>query len=298
MGFIKLDRKILDWEWYQDINVRILFIHCLLLANWKDTRYKGEVIPRGSFVASLPILSEGTGLSIRQARTALDKLKMTGELTVRKHSKYTVFTVSNYCKYQDSDSQDDRQVTGNRQSNDSQMTGTIYKEEYKNLRSEEDIDCSADVRSETNLKPTADEAESLFEELWKAYPQKRGKGSISKTTKAKLLKVGREQMLRAIDRYVGECKEQGRYYKNGSTFFNSGYLDYLDDTYTPLSESPQKGNALNGLMREQKVKKVESMKGQNRGTDYDAMIAQSVISGYTDRSRDFTRRNMGGLMEE
>ena len=42
----------------------------------------------------------------------------------------------------------------------------------------------------------------------------------------------------------------------------------------------------------------QAMKGQQRGTDYDAMIAQSVMPDrYTDRSRDFIRRNMGGLME-
>ena len=148
-GWIKIHRGILDWEWYQDVNVRILFIHCLLLANWKETRYKGEIVPRGSFVASLPILSKETGLSIRQARTALDKLKMTGELTVKKYPKYTVFTISNYCVYQDGDRQDDSQMTGNRQangqSNDRQVTGSIYtkvnnllnKEEDKNLRNKE-----------------------------------------------------------------------------------------------------------------------------------------------------------------
>lgn len=251
-GYIKLDRKILDWEWYQDLNVRTLFIHCLLLANWKDTRYKGEVIPRGSFVASLPILSEGTGLSIRQARTSLDKLKLTGELTVKKRPKYTVYTVSNYNKYQDDDRQNDSQLTGNRQANgqssDSQVTGSIYtktnnnllnKEEDKKLRNNNNNIYSA---SETAPEPTVGEAESLFEELWKAYPQKRGKASISMTAKNRLLKFGRDQMLRAIDRYVKECQYLNRYYKNGSTFFNSGYVDYLDENYKPLGDKEPKAS--------------------------------------------------------
>ena len=250
-GYIKLDRKILDWEWYQDLNVRTLFIHCLLLANWKDTRYKGEVIPRGSFVASLPILSEGTGLSIRQARTSLDKLKLTGELTVKKRPKYTVYTVSNYNKYQDDDRQIDSQMTGNRQANgqssDSQVTGSIYtktnnnllnKEEDKKLRNNNNIYSA----SETAPEPTLGEAESLFEELWKVYPQKRGKASISMTAKNRLLKFGRDQMLRAIDRYVKECQYLNRYYKNGSTFFNSGYVDYLDENYKPLGDKEPKAS--------------------------------------------------------
>ncbi len=28
-GFIKLHRKIIDWEWYDDINTKTLFIHIL-----------------------------------------------------------------------------------------------------------------------------------------------------------------------------------------------------------------------------------------------------------------------------
>ena len=133
-----------------------------------------------------------------------------------------------------------------------------YDAEYDN-KEKKVICCSEpETASETDLEPTVDEAESLFEELWEAYPQKRGKGSISKTTKKKLLKIGREQMLRAIDRYVSECNEQGRYYKNGSTFFNSGYVDYLDENYTPLRESIkpryQKANALDEWMEEQKAR--------------------------------------------
>ena len=49
-GFIKIDRGILDWEWYSDINTTRLFIHLILKANWKDGRFQGQEIKRGSFV--------------------------------------------------------------------------------------------------------------------------------------------------------------------------------------------------------------------------------------------------------
>lgn len=286
-GFIKLNRKILNWEWYKDNNVKVLFLHLLLKANWKPTIYKGKEIPRGSLITTIPTLSTDLGLTIQQIRTAIIKLKSTDEITDYKIGKSTVFIIQNYGKYQDdnrlnnglsTDYQLDEQPINNSFSN-ANLTDTINRRNNnsKNIETKKDICCSEPVPvSEPVTEPTADEAESLFEELWKAYPQKRGKGSVSKTVKKKLLKIGREQMLRAIDRYVSECKEQGRYYKNGSTFFNSGYLDYLDDIYTPISESPQKGNALDERMKGQKVKKAESMKGQQRGTDYDAMIAQSL----------------------
>ena len=49
-GHVILHRKILGWEWYMDINTCRLFIHMLLKANWKDGKFRGTTVPRGSFV--------------------------------------------------------------------------------------------------------------------------------------------------------------------------------------------------------------------------------------------------------
>lgn len=38
-NFVKLSRKMLNWEWYTDVNTKTLFIHCLLRANWKKERF-------------------------------------------------------------------------------------------------------------------------------------------------------------------------------------------------------------------------------------------------------------------
>ena len=54
--YIKVFRKMLQWEWYTDSKTKALFLHCLLKANWKDTKWKGMVIKRGQFVTSLPSL--------------------------------------------------------------------------------------------------------------------------------------------------------------------------------------------------------------------------------------------------
>ena len=132
--FIKLNRKIIGWEWYQNINVKTLFIHCLLKANWKAGRFEGKDIERGSFVTSLDSLSKETGLSVRQVRTALDKLFLTGELTSKSYSKYRIITVSNYEQYQSIDKQHDNHLTSKRQASDKQVT-TI--EEVKKKRTKE-----------------------------------------------------------------------------------------------------------------------------------------------------------------
>ncbi len=107
--------------------------------------------------------------------------------------------------------------------------------------------CSEPVGSEQVLedsqkKPARNkqrEANELFERLWDRYPNKRGKGNVSDAKKRAFLEIGEEQMLRAIQRYVDEHNTKERSgaftpnWKNGSTFFNSGYIDYLDENYRP-----------------------------------------------------------------
>lgn len=86
--------------------------------------------------------------------------------------------------------------------------------------------------------PNRKEANELFERLWALYPSKKGKGQVSDRKKAELLKVGFDEMSRAIKRYK-ECLEKDadwRKPQNGSTFFNSGYIDYLDKNYSGVED--------------------------------------------------------------
>ncbi len=137
-GFIRLHRKITQWEWYQNPNTFRVFLHCLLMANFTDGRFEGNEVKRGQFVTSLPSLSEQTSLSIRQVRTSLDHLILTGELTSKSYPKYRIITVVKYNDYQSDDRQIDSQMTGNRQASDRQVTGNRqqYKNENKERREE------------------------------------------------------------------------------------------------------------------------------------------------------------------
>lgn len=84
------------------------------------------------------------------------------------------------------------------------------------------------------------EAAQLFEKLWEQYPCKRGKAKVSDSSKMKLLKTGADQMQRALSRYLFDLKrENWRKPQNGSTFFTSGYIDYLDSNYAPAPEQPR-----------------------------------------------------------
>jgi hypothetical protein len=133
-GFIFLHRKLKDWEWYLNIPVKTLFIHCLIMANFKNKKWQGIEIKRGSFITSINKLHIETGLSERQVRTALDKLIMTNELTSQSNNKYRIITVLNYNDYQTNDKQDVKPKTSKRQADDKQATTTNNVNKDNNVK--------------------------------------------------------------------------------------------------------------------------------------------------------------------
>lgn len=135
-GHIKIDRRILGWEWYREKNTFKLFMHLILKANWRDGRFQGVDIPRGSLASSYQNLANETGLSIQNVRTAIKNLKNTGELTVSRQSKFSVFTVENYDKYQTVNTENNSQTTVDQQASNSQSTTIEEEKERKKGRRE------------------------------------------------------------------------------------------------------------------------------------------------------------------
>ena len=131
-GYIKLHRQLLTWEWYTDIPVRVLFEHCLLRANHKSNKWRGQTIDVGSFITSYEKLSAETGLTVQQVRTALSKLKSTGELTYKSTSRYSIITINNWIDYQEDNTQNNKQITNNQQTNNKQITTNKNDKNEKN----------------------------------------------------------------------------------------------------------------------------------------------------------------------
>lgn len=211
-----------DWEWYENTNVFRLFYHCLLHTNLEDRRYCGKEIKAGQFVSSRARISAETGLTVDQVRTALKKLKDTGYISTKSTNKYTIYTVNEYQKYIDC----------------GQVAETTTEE-------------NTVVENGTKMEQTDENAKKkaineCFERLWKQYPSKKGKGQVSDTKKKILYQKGEEHIQRALKRYLEGLEQDSAWRKpqNGSTFFNSGYVDYLDENYEkPPEPKPQRNPA-------------------------------------------------------
>lgn len=124
--FIKLDRNIQNWRWYQCPNTFRVFVHILLNANVETHDFMNTTIHRGEMATSYAKLGDALNLTGQQVRTAISHLKSTEEITVKQHSKFLIISVLNYAKYQDkitgNQQADNRQITPNQHSLNSQLT--------------------------------------------------------------------------------------------------------------------------------------------------------------------------------
>ena len=132
--FIKLYKKMLKWEWYDDINTKVLFLHCLLRANWESGSWHGIKYEPGQFITSLPTLAKETCLSVQQVRTAISHLKSTGELTDNQQGNCRVITVVKWSEYQGGNRPSNRQSTDDQQTINRPSTADKEYKEYKNKK--------------------------------------------------------------------------------------------------------------------------------------------------------------------
>lgn len=213
-GFISLNREIVRWEWYSDSNTRSVFMHLLLVANWRDGTWKGIEIKRGQCIRSRAGLAKELGLSEQNIRTAIAHLKSTGELTTESTKHGTLLTIENYDFFIVSDEKDNQQT--------SQRCNHQVTSDQPGIKKNNNI----------KIKITGDQVNEFFETVWKMYPVKMGKAAVKERKRRELYNIGLEHMRRAIDRYLADLKkDEWRKPQNGSTFFNSGYVDYLDENY-------------------------------------------------------------------
>lgn len=130
--FIKLDRNIQSWRWYQDANTFRVFVHLLLNANIKRHDFMLDQIERGELATSIGKIAVTLKITYQQTRTALKHLQLTNEITIKRRPKYIVISIVNYDKYQS----DNRQITNKQQTNNKQITND--QQQSKNGKNEKE----------------------------------------------------------------------------------------------------------------------------------------------------------------
>ena len=100
-GWIRLSRRLLDWQWHDEPNMVALWVHLLLRANYEPTKYHGMTIGAGQFVTTLKELSSSTGLTDKQVRYCLGRMVADGAITISaKRRSHTIISIANFAQYQ------------------------------------------------------------------------------------------------------------------------------------------------------------------------------------------------------
>jgi hypothetical protein len=137
-GWVKIKRSLLDWEWYDDHNATRLLLHLNLTVNFEDKQWKGILIKRGSMVLSWATLSKSIGLSVKQCRTAMDKLISSKEVTKVSTNKFQVITLVKWDKIQLENGiegkQEGKQMANKGQAEGKQRATTKERKENKELK--------------------------------------------------------------------------------------------------------------------------------------------------------------------
>lgn len=222
-GYIKIARKIFEWEWWGDPVTLEVFIWCILRANWKDGKFKGQIIPRGSFVTSREKGAAECRLSQQTWRTAIKRLISTNELTTKSTNKYTLITVVNYEVYQSEAAELTSNLTSNLTNNQPATNHNRRKKEIKN----KEIDISS----------------SEIEEIISYLNQKTGKNFRATTGSTKKHIDGRlkegysvEDFKRVIDvkcnQWLADSK-MSAYLRPETLFAPSHFEAYLNEAPAP-----------------------------------------------------------------
>ena len=100
-GWVKLHRKLLEWEWYGDAHMVHLLVHLLLTASHERKEYKGLTIKRGQLATTTKELSEALGTSRTSIWRRLKRLEMERFEELEVKQKETVITICKYDSYQE-----------------------------------------------------------------------------------------------------------------------------------------------------------------------------------------------------
>lgn len=212
----------------------ILIIWIKLLTQAGKCNASGYLLLNQSIPYTDEMLSTIFNRPLNTVRLALDVFKNFGMIEVNN----TAFHIANWEKHQNIEGlekirEQDRERKRKQREREKQNRLLLQENSHVTSR-----DMSLEV-TQQNKNKNKNIYCAFFDEIWLLYPKKRGKAEVSKKALKEIDKVGLPQMTRAIERYKAEIsknKTDEKYIKNGSTFFNSGYKDYLDESYQQIKE--------------------------------------------------------------
>ena len=213
LGWIKLYRSLLDWEWHTDPQMTSLFVHSLLLANTKDASFRGYPIKRGQFITSRASLSAITGISEQSIRTCMKRLKASGEIVEKSTNKFTIVTICKYEVYQARIDAINRQLNTNKEYKNTRIKKEDSSFSWARLSAaeqEQEKQNFIEIFFFKNYMKPGDEAESFIEYNTAAnWSNNSGKTFTTREQRLALARRWRPDKTKAASEQEKRIKQQG-----------------------------------------------------------------------------------------
>jgi hypothetical protein len=189
-GWIKIHRKIMDWEWWDDVATRNVFLYLLLKANHEDGTWKGTPVKRGQLITSRSKIAKECGIEEQPARRSLNNLQNSQQITIKSTSRFSIITINNYDCHQQNTSEPTSQATNKQPANQPQ---TRSKEDKKKENISKDISAEAGV--ETKKRKDIDSMLIALKQTIgiEAFVDSRIERNMAKHCLGLLEKIGREE---------------------------------------------------------------------------------------------------------
>ena len=104
LRWVKIYKNLMETSFYKNSAVVHLFVHLLLMANYKKHKFllggKEIEVDAGQLITGRKALSEQTGITEQSIRTSLSALKSTKVITILPTPEYSVITICNWNDYQ------------------------------------------------------------------------------------------------------------------------------------------------------------------------------------------------------
>lgn len=242
-GFIVLHRMMGDWEWSDHPPTFTLFVHLLMMANFKASSWRGVTLGPGQMVTGRKQLIEKTGLTETQVRTALKNLHKTGEITSKTTNKFSIISITNWAKYQECHQQSSSKTPTNHQQSSSKAPHPTKKQINKDNKETNTPLTPPKGAGAGTAAPIALQGEDQFDALWELYPnQRRGSKKRARQAYKRALSQNRtshDQMLSAIKTYRDSDAVARGYAKTFAAWIND---DRFNDQPAPYLNNNARAN--------------------------------------------------------
>ena len=291
-GWIKLHRKMREWQHYQRPSVRLVFEELLFCANTKPGWFHGIKINRGETIVSIETICGYTGFARATVVAALKVLEDTKEIKRLKCWRGTRTKIINFDRYQENESLESSSKTELLIEPQTELHTELHtelliepKQEYKNIRNNNIIEYSKEYSSSAAVAPdpasTSKRKETDFvglieffnrtmQEAGAIIPRCKGcEGKRREYVRARIREHGLERVYEMITKASTSDFLNG---KNGRgwiadftwLFRPSNFQKVLEGNYDNRDASPQRDNGKEQLEHNIEQHRMELRQEQQR----------------------------------